>query len=497
MKLLNWLPLLFIVLISLVYSYNANHSDCDFVTFQMYRMVHNNIHHPEVTNYLSMVHPAKADDIYLYSSMLTPGASLYHTLFCKLAGLSVFSLRLSSVLIYSFIFLGLMYVSKNLGFRYNEPLWLYFLAPGVILFAPACEMWLTSIPPIIFMIGLLIDKRPIKLKWLYFFLLSFCAVWFIFTLYVYIIFLFLAFAILDFFNQNKQEPLCSRKIIISVLCGGFLAILLGLIQQVWAPDGTMDYFSYFKLRASHRVGGASNVLSLYPYMMTRLWSFLSQQYPLFILTLISIGLIAFSDRKLRDRNEKILGISMFIYLAYLGLFAKTTIHHYFFSYFFLLLTPPLFLYAYRKRGSKKVGWVEIIFLLIISISGLYEIRKTNFWVNQRNDIDTFLENMSNKDYLLRDTPFNTWPLNLNAPEKTLYIDVNQRSNQLKDLDRRIVSSYAVTQNTIYYAPQFFNHESKTLIPQGSALYMITKEPLDNHQIIYQDRGYYIIKLLEK
>jgi hypothetical protein len=148
----------------------------------------------------------------------------------------------------------------------------------------------------------------------------------------------------------------------------------------------------------------------------------------------------------------------------------------------------------RRESINKNLLISIICFL--SLLTFYEYYRTGFWIpKNESTVDRFLEKMDPKDYLVRDTPFDTWPLQFNAPEKTIFLNPSERRLSLKSLTQREITGYFDTQNTIFHLPEYFGNKKNVYIPVDANCFLITRSTISGFEEIASDRGYFIYKIL--
>lgn len=499
-NLLFWLEaipiLLLLLFMAIVFANRANHSEMSYSTFQMYRIVENNLDSPEVTHLLSMTHPAESDQKHFYTTMITPGYQWWITLWAKIKGFNVLQIRYASVAAYMLLYIFSLILMKAVGLRHSWYLGLILLAPGMPLFAIACDPVLISILSAFCLMAIYLKSDQLgETKTTVF---SFLAGFFVvFNLIVSASFLFFFQMLLLASDRVCKDDRIAKSWLhyFSPLLGGLLASAITLLIRFSISEKSLSFIEYFQVRANPQMGLFSPSTIL--YVNERLWSFGSLSFPLFLLMLICFSLLLSKKDYYRSAPGRLFLIFSFAYYGELIFFAKTTIGHHFFIYNYLFLTTVVFGWLFENKAF--VPWPRFfkIFLgFFLVMQSLFLYKKDPFWIDQSNPVDKTLENLSQNDFLIRDEDHNTWPLQMNSPEKTIYLDHNESwMRGMNNLGERVIQGYEKSYNSIYHIQPVYQDWKDWRIPKNANCYFITKRKDLPYPIVAKDRGYQIYQVL--
>lgn len=488
-------PFVIFLIIGILKSLNDDHSEGAFLTFQYFRIIHNNIHHLDISNYLPMVHPALAEEKYTWSSALTPSFQLLCTIWSYIFELSVNSLRILAVLYHSLYLVAMLYLSRALGLRTFWSGWLVLLASQFVLFSSTLENFTLFF--YMFIVTFTIDKNlNDKKKYFILFFAGIISASFFFLTTLILFITFTLFAIHDKFSKPEQAICQNWKFYFTSLSGCSISILIGIFHQYLAmPEDAMSIFDYFFSRTHSRTISIDPML--YLDVLHRLWGFISECFPCFIFITMAVGLYLFNPIPENRKKENIVFIMLISYLIFLLILGKASIYHPYFIFFFMVTGSVFAHLVFSSRTPKGFNrYMLLVITLILMAISLRYYRISEFWVNKKNSLDTFLSNMSPNDFLVRETPsFNTWPLNYNAPEKTIYIKPGSLKNALADINNRNIIGYETTEHTIYHLKEKYGKIKYFKIPQGSKVYFFTFHHYNNQEKIEKNHKFFIYRIL--
>ncbi len=252
--------------IGILFALNSHDSNFDFAVFQCYRIVFNNLEFPEVTAYNAMTHPGDAQDLHLYSTILSPLYIWWMTLWSTWVGLETHWLRIGGVLIY---FAPIMWGSQALSKQCGGQAWfssaIYLLAPLLIVHSIACDLIVFSLGFLILVLSELCKPSPSSKR---LFLYSFVAVFFQFLNSLHLALILLT--LLSFqrfrFKGQKLNLACT----ISAGAGSFTALMLSLFFRSLADERIPSFFDYFLLRSDQAIVQPYG-LSFYFFTLERVW----------------------------------------------------------------------------------------------------------------------------------------------------------------------------------------------------------------------------------
>jgi hypothetical protein len=492
----NLAPVIIFATVAMIYAYKTSHQSYGFSVFQHYRVVHNNLNHPDVTKYLLMIHPALADRQFVYSSHLTPGYTLTLTLWCKIFGLSVLSLRICSIFHFLLLFAALYAFWRSFGQRFFWPGWMLLLAPQLSLYSISTDNWTTSTAWMLFSIAYMnIAKSDSKSSlWMIFFL-GFLSTFMNFKVPIlYLLYIFGGMLSDKWSEQGARKVFPGWRNCVWLLAGCSLALMLATAHHSLSPDGAIGLFDYIFMRGEARMTGTDP--AVFFKVLSRLYGYISVNYPYFLVMIFPL-ILYFSSKP--NWNERVLFVMFWTHFLYLFLFSKTVIFHFFTLYNIFFIGSMLACWIYIKYWSKWKGrrFFIIFSIFTLSLCSIYEYRRLSFWADGRNSVDAFLEKMDSNDYLICKVPYNTWPLNMNAPEKTLYLDPDSQPNSCVDTESRELLACDETEHTLWSFDISYNPPKVKEIPAASRVYLCTMERISGMEAICSDGHYQVYLLLDK
>lgn len=444
----------------------GGHEPFSFTVFQYYRIVHNHLHHWDLTQGLPMIHPALDGEPQLWSSALTPGYHLYLTTWCWAFGLSVESLRMASLCFNGLALLATLFLGMKLGLRSWPLVTLVLMAPLVTYYTISVES--TGLFFHTLVLALLVKPEKGSPRTLLG--VAFVGTFFSFILSILLLLQALVMVMLDRLSDtNSSRLIPNGRTIVYTALGCALSMTLGLVHQIFfTPDGAMPLSEYLTHRGEHRsLGGVTDPL----FAITRMFSFVSDSLPAFVLLLLALGAFLFHPaRQEQGRKEKLVFSGLTAYLLFTLLFSKTSAWHpHYLDHFFFLsaaFVPLVFTSRpIQENWSKCVGAALILVLVALTLQS-----HLNWWrkFKPKGEVEAFLEKLSPNDTLVRDTSFGTWPLHFQAPEKTLFLESVFLLTKREE-ERRFLATTR-TSNTIFHLEQL--HSPQRLnFPQGQGVHL--------------------------
>lgn len=442
---LTWLPWCIYLTIGLFLAVN----DFDFYNFrlfQYYRIVFNNLNFPEITNYLATVHPANADDIFLYRSPVVPGYVLLLTGLSKLVGLSVVKLKMIGVFASSLVYPCLVFVEKRLHRGTPIAGWILLLAVPYTTFSQTAEnefIFLYLFSPFIQSIS---DKS--KRNKAYF---SLCFIGTLFTWTIPIL-LFLEFFVRIIFGGRTEvlQAWNRRRMYIWGSIGVILVLTISLVHQQMAPSEAISFYEYVTMRSNDRLAHSSPLLPIKALIQTS-W-FLFRGMGVIGIFLFTLGVHSTSSKHEEYDVLKHVGYIILTYAFFIALFSKTVMIHKNTSFFFY---TAMVLYSsiviHRHLSWKRIK-IPLFVFFFMAFFGIYQYGAEKFWVYKVSDLEVFIREMKMSDYLINNMPKSgPWPLNPNNPVNTLYIDASVSGNTLlSESAQGYITATQVSFNTVMY-----------------------------------------------
>lgn len=486
--------------LSLTQAMNLDDGGDSHGIFTIYRFVHNNLNYPDVTRYLCMLHPAALEEKHVYTSYLSLGFPGFCTLFCAIFGLSVTTIKLSCLLFHAMLLWPMAVLARACRLSAAAALALLLLAPGLVAFMTRGDPWLAVSGMIFLLIRLLLNPAPAdRARLAGIFATGFVSVFCFWMMMAYYV-IFLAFVWT--FNRLRKKDEASLfggwTIPVSLLGGGGMALGVLFAWRWLAPEGTLPFLEYMQIRAPARTGFLEDPTVLLK-ALERMAAHIRNTFPLAFLVMGGLGamLMITPRQTVQARARLLLFAAGLAYLVFLLLLGYTTIYHYYVIYPFYGIGIFLFLLAWHDAETdfraNLLRWVALGLLITLAS---YEWYKLGFWKARESSVDTFLASLPESDYLVRDTPFSTWPLHYRAPEKTLYLKPDHDRSVFDGLERRSLRAHIKTTNTITVLSAECVEETEFQIPLQSQLYFISEQSGEPFEKICSSRGRSVYRLLK-
>ena len=493
----RWIPIYWIwltlyVLMGLLVALGTHDSNFSFSVFQAYRFIFNNLHFPEVSGWNAMTHPANASEIHLYSTLFSQGYTWLMSTLASLFGLSPEKIRVYSVLVHMpVVYWAAMNLAKSMG-----PMrWWYggiFLsAPLFIAHSVSCDWIVPSLGFTLLIFSELAKDEPKEGK---LFLWAFLAVFFQFLNAVHISIFVAILCLWQIFNQTPADKkLMKMKTSLVIGAGIAAALIIAFISRSFASDQAIPFFEYAKVRGGQAISGHHSPSYLL-YLMERVWSHFSFNFPACFLFCLCWGALVFGVPKSPQRDILLMGgFSHFLFCCFLS---NTASAHYFYSFFYILMLPGLISHILSQsppddRERKFLLPIGIGLLCIMGSAGFYKLQ---LWKGENSPLDHFLGQLNSQDLLIRDNDFDTWPLNFRNPINTVYW--NQSSDTMPQdpliaLNDDKVFGYELTWSTVFYARPKYQGWRSFAPGEGGKIFLITTNPrksVDCHFILKEKRS---------
>lgn len=438
----------------------------------------------EITAFNAMTHPANASDLNLYSTLFAPLYVWLMTCWTKITSLTAENCRLGSIVIYfPIVIFSSLHFAKQYGGNAFYLGVVFVGAPLFLMHGMCCDWMAFSLGFLLLISSELVKTQSSPLKlFTWSFLLIFFQFYNVLPLGVFILLLITQKL------MNNEKDYSDLKQLIPIIIAAALALTLALISYEMADERIISFLDYVRIRGSQAIVKPHGV-SFFFFTMERIWGQMTYNFPLFILFFLSLGCTFTSPPSKKKTILLSLVLTHFIYCCIL---IGTTAAHYYYTFFYLLLCPALIANAYHqcvpqlKLSEKIMAMLGIALFLSIS---LHQLRKNGYWEKQESQLDHFLENMKPDDLLVRDEWFNTWPLNLNNPLNTVYLDPkNLRPEWSKDLSENKVYGYETTWNSVFHArPKYQRWRSYQPGPKGKIYYLTQRGGLPYHEKLKETR----------
>jgi hypothetical protein len=469
--------------LGIIMALHSHHSNFDFSVFQMYRIVFNNLHFPELTAWNAMTHPGDAEQLHLYSTLFAPAYVWCMTIWSHLFGAEVVSLRVGSVLFYFPLLLaGSLSLCRSCG---GTPLYwgtIFFSGPLLISHSISCDWIVPSLGLSMLAMAELLKERPSHRKLA---LWCFLSVFFQFLNALHLV----MFCCINLMWQGFlcRDQFLTRKHLLSISTACLCALAVAFACYEQADDSIMSFFQYFSQRGEQAILEPQG-LSFFFFTLERVWGHMTYNFPLFLIFTFAFGAVMAGPP---SRSRQCLLTAVVTHFLYCSFLMGTTAAHYFYSFFYLMLTPALGALALQQQ--KRQGWGEksllILCLLPFCALCLYELKKTGFWTPNPRPLDQFIERgIQPSDLLVREEWYNTWPLNGSNPKNTVYLNPKQHQQEtFSQIEAGIIFGYGQTWNSAYHLRPRYQDWQRHSVPEGGSIFYLTEKKHTQFKLVLEDQ----------